>query len=373
MSLFDDYSFEVKKVYEKNPIIKLQELFGKELDVEPAELISLIIAIRKSWESYKEFNVQCGIIVETNTEDTSNIQIRGYDFTADLRMVIQSASHKSIIYKLNTKGQVIDVQFTKEKISYDDLVDISRGQRKIIAYLGIKGIDILINGVAFENENRLENYSDVINFKKLADISQYQELLKKFFLERVQYDPFKSFFVYKGDIERERYPLLEKHPKLLQIKPEERFQRELEYFLKNNCLDEVKTEMRNRFGERYDVWIATSDDKFYVFEIKWLGKSMTAQGNVFDEYNDPERALEGAYQLKKYIDDAEEYGRIINGEFRIYCGVLVIYDARESMDNLVYPEEFNRYPQLDLNQQFKIERGNIPASQYYSKVVKKAE
>ncbi|MNW56555.1 hypothetical protein D3C74_342800 [compost metagenome] len=131
--------------------------------------------------------------------------------------------------------------------------------------------------------------------------------------------------------------------------------------------------MRNRFGERYDVWIATSDDRFYVFEIKWLGKSITAQGNVFQGYNDPERAKEGAYQLKKYIDDAEEYSQIIDGEFRIFCGVLVTYDARENMDSLVFPEEFNTYPQLDLHQQFKIEKENVPASKFYSKVVKKAE
>ncbi|MGW9127672.1 hypothetical protein ACWGPW_22035 [Paenibacillus chitinolyticus] len=373
MSMFEDYSLELKHVYEKNPIIKLNELFGDELEIEPVELINLLIIIRKSWESYKGLDVQCGLIIDTNTLKETDSPIKKFNFSENIKNVIQGGKYKSIIYKVNRKGDIIDTHFTVSKICFEDLVDISRSQKKIAVFLGINGIDVLINGVAFESENRLDNYSDVINFKKLRDISKYQELLKSFYLERVQFDPFRSFFVHKSDVGKDQHGLIDKHPKLLQVKPEERFQRELEYFLKNNCLDEVKTEMRNRFGERYDVWVATSDNRFYVFEIKWLGKSITAQGNVFDQYNNSERALEGAHQLKKYVDDAEEYGHLINGEFKIFCGVLVTYDAREEMEDLVYPEEFHEYAQLDLNQHFKIDKFRIPASQHYSKVIKKAK
>lgn len=370
---FDEYNIGVDQVYKSNPIIKLKELFGDDLEIDSYEFINIMISIKKSWETYKNYNVQCGIIIESNTELLSHLQIRGYDFTEDIKSVIQNGNHKSIIYVIDNKGNIIRTKFFDEVLKYEYLINISKTQNKIVFYLGINGIDVLINGVLFEGENRLENYSDVINYKKLIDISQYKQLLNKFFLERVQYDPFKSFFVHKSDTDKARHSLLEQHPKLLQKKPEERFQRELEYFLKNNCIDEVKTEMRNRFGERFDVWIATSDDRFYVFEIKWLGKSITSQGTVFQSYNDPERATEGAYQLKKYIDDAEEYSQIIDGEFRIFCGVLVTYDARENMDTLVFPEVFSSYPQLDLYQQFKIDKENVPASQYYSKVIKKAE
>lgn len=365
---FDDYSFELKTVYEKNPVVKLQELYAHDLPVEATQLISLLISIKRNWEVVKNHNVQCTILIdETNKGDSEN-QIKNYNFIQDLGQIIQSSGKKSMLYVVDNEGHLINKE-VKDEIPYQHLVDHSKKQQKIIIFCGIQGLDVLINGVPFQSENRLDSYSDVINYRSLVDISHYKELLEKFFHERIQFDPFKSFFVYKGEIPKDKHKLLDQHPKLLKVKPEERFQREFEYFLKKNCLDKVLTEVRNKLGERYDVWVVTRDDRLYVFEIKWLGKSITAEGNIFDEYKVAERALEGAYQLKKYIDDSETYSRLL-GDFRIYCGILLTYDAREQPDDFNFPDEFQEYPQLDLYQHFKVEKESIAASQYYKRVIK---
>lgn len=369
---FSEYTVQVKKVFEINPVLKLREMFNGNLPLEPLDIINIMIDVRKSWDNYRKYTISFAVIVDNiQSESTTYGQIKNYDYNPDISEIIQYGEYKSIIYHINKEGLILRKEYTKEIISYNDIVEYTAINKKVGIFLGLKGIDILINGTAFESDNRFETYSDIIRSKDMLDISNYRKLLEKFFLERVQKDPFNSFFVNKGDCRKELHPLLDRHPKLLQTKPEKRFQKELEYFLKNNCLNQVKTEMWNRFGERYDVWISTSDDKLYVFEIKWLGKSLTAEGKIFDKYNNSDRALEGAYQLKKYIDDAEQYASIVSGDFRIHCGVLLTYDAREEFTELEIPEEFNSYPQLDLKQHFKIEKDHIPASKYYSEVIKK--
>ncbi|MFP3392014.1 hypothetical protein [Brevibacillus sp. SIMBA_040] len=368
---FGDYSLELTQVYQKNPLVKLQELYDNgEITIEPRKLFQLIISVRKKWEEYKQYDVQCGIIISNDLKGDHKSNIHAYNYKTDFSRVIQSRDEKSILYYVDQDGSIIKSEFVTEQLNYLSLVEYSKHNSSVCLYLGIQGIDVLINGVPFESGNRLDNYSDVINVKTLVDISHYKDLLERFFNEKVQYDTFKHYFVYKNELPKSLYGLLDKHPKLLKVKPEERFQRELEYFLRENCRDQVLTEVRNKFGERYDVWIATRDDKLYVFEIKWLGKSITAEGNVFREYDDPERAIEGAYQLKKYVDDRESYSKIIGGDFRIYCGVLLIYDARENMSTLTSPPEFDQYPQIDLSQHYKMEKDNIPASQHYSRVIK---
>lgn len=368
---FSDYSLELKKVYEKNPLIELQELYSKkELAIEPSRLLNILIAVRKEWETARKQDVQCGIIIDNIAVSNPEKNIKNHNYLSDFVEIIQSSDKESIVYFLDKDGFIMKSEYKSEKLQYQDLVKHSKRYNNVSIFLGIKGIDVIINGVSFENENRLENYSDVINYRKLLSISHYKDLLKRFFNERVQFDTFKNYFVYKGDLPKSLHGLLEKNPKLLKIKPEERFQKELEYFLRDNCNDKVLTEVRNKFGERYDVWVATSDDRLYVFEIKWLGKSITAEFNIFNEYNNPERALEGAYQLKKYVDDRESYSEIIRGDFRIYCGILLVYDAREDMSDLETPLEFNEYPQIDLSQHYKIDKDNIPASQYFRRVIK---
>lgn len=368
---FGDYSLELTQVYQKNPLVKLQELYdNRELIIEPRKLFQLIISVRKEWEMCRQYDVQCGILIGDNSQGDQKRNIQTYNYKTDLSRIIQSGDEKSILYYVDQEGFIVNTEFIKEQLNYQYVVEYSKKNSTVGLFLGIQGIDVLINGVPFENGNRLDNYSDIINFRSLMDISQYKELLDRFFNEKVQYDAFKHYFVYKNELPKKHHGLLDKYPKLLKVKPEERFQRELEYFLRENCRDQVLTEVRNKFGERYDVWIATRDDKLYVFEIKWLGRSITAEGNVFSEYDDPERALEGAHQLKKYVDDRETYSKVIGGDFRIYCGVLLIYDARDDMSLLAVPPGFDEYPQIDLSRHYKMEKENIPASQYYRRVIK---
>lgn len=356
---FGEYIDDVDESYKKHPAIYLENLLSKCNPVlKVTDVLKLIVDVEKLWKSYLSYDVQCGIILMGNSKRTIEKNIINYNFLDDIKTVIQS-NHQSILYFIDKNGCIIEKKLQKDFLKFTLFCQMTEASKSLGFLLGVTGVDTVIAGIPFKSENHLDSYQDIINLKGFISIANYKDLLNKFFETEVQYDPYKQYFVRKKHLPKEKHHLLEKYPKLLHIKPEETFQINLIKFLKRSCTDEVLSEVSNKYGDRYDVWVTTSDNKIYVFEIKWLGASLTAKQNAFDKYNNSERAIEGAYQLKNYID----------GE-GIYCGVLITYDARIEIEELQFPELFKRYPNIDLSQHFKMEKNKIPASQVYQSMKK---
>lgn len=160
-------------------------------------------------------------------------------------------------------------------------------------------------------------------------------------------------------------------PKLLFSAPEERFQNRLVRYLRNNCADSVQQEVRNADNDRYDIWIITEDKKLFVIEIKWLGESVNADGRITSRYG-KSRFLDGAYQLKEYVDNSETYSQLFT-DTKIFQGILLSYDARENETDMIeFPYEFKKYPNLDLtSQHYILEKEKVKASNVYKQQVKK--
>jgi len=358
---FEDYESVLDDVYIGNPVISIEALLGTNMKIKANDLIKLTIAIKQQWEKFKKHNIQLCIIVNDDYIDNNmpKIRIDNYDFGLDIGEILRNGK-ETLLYIVDINGVILNKVFRDKCISFNSLARLGKIANKVTFYMGIKGIDVLIKGVPLETHNHFDSYKDVIDIRFLSGIKDYKKLFKDFFHTRVQYDPFNNYFLDKNDTPKEWHKLIGENPKLLKVKPEERFQKNLEQFLKDYCTDKVIDEVRNRYGERYDIWVSTNEDKIYVIEIKWLGKSISTSGNILDAYNNSERAVDGAKQLKDYVDNAEVYMRQF-GEFNIHCGILVVFDAREEMSDLNFPVDFNKYPQIDLTHHYKMEKSKVSA------------
>lgn len=351
-------------VVENNPVILLEKLLKNQQFVKPTNLLQLSVYLERKWEDVKHHNVQVAIYIKSDDNNTSDKRIYDLDFNEDIREILSNGSIKALVYFISPDGNIIEKRYSKEKIKSREVMIITQMKSEVAFFLGVRGIDIWINGVLYSTQNHIDSYKDLIKARAVG-IERYSELLQSFFEEYVQFDLRKRYFLHKGNCSKDWHDNIEKFPKLLDVKPEERFQIDLEQFLRERCSDPVLKEARNRFGERYDIWVSTSDDAdVYIFELKWLGRSITPSGIINSQYNTAERALEGAKQLKDYIDNSEKALEGLS-QSRIHMGVLVIFDAREEMTEISYPSVYSEYPNIDLNQHFKIEMKKVTASKSY--------
>ena len=337
---FEYYSSAISETLKKNPTSYIDILLENDPTLTASDVLKLIIGLQKNWSLYYGHNVQLGIIVDKLSDEVCLDQIIDYNFNDDIKSIIQDGNYNHVTYIVQKSGLITQKNYCKSKLSSVAISGISYQKKTIAFYLGNSGIDVYIHGVAFELENHLDSYSDMI-FIKQCSIIEYKKLLKDFFIECVQYDPFNHYFIIKDRLSRSQHSLLDKYPKALCSKPEKIFQNDLVYFLKTHCKDSILKEAMNKNEERYDVWVLTDEKKLFVFELKWLGISITVDGSIFKEYNCSDRAISGAYQLKDYIDNAEMYSQL-GADMKIHCGILVVFDAREQMDNIEYLKFFKQ-------------------------------
>jgi hypothetical protein len=107
----------------------------------------------------------------------------------------------------------------------------------------------------------------------------------------------------------------------------------LAYFLNENIADAcVDAECYSGWtNDRTDIRIVQyEDEKIYIVEVKWLGKSIS-YGHSIVEYKD-DRADVGIVQLNDYLQ----------AEPRAICGVLVIYDARKGDIEIKWSQKISR-------------------------------
>lgn len=361
---FGLYDEEMEKVFQENPVFVLEKLLENHPKVSPTDLIKLSVSLQENWSQFHKYGVNFSVTINDNKSSVKGINIKEYDFEKDIKKIKQDANIKSVNYETCTNGMLLSCKNSKEECNFNKLSYSTRFKKQIGFLLGIKGIDIIIDGTPFETEFHLSSYKDLVKWREMFSIEEYQELLQKFFNDYVQYDVQKRYFLRRENVHPDWKKQLERHPKLLDNKPEEKFQLDLVRFLKNNCIDFVLKEVQNDHEERYDIWVGTDDNKIYVFEIKWLGYSITPSGNVNFKYNNKKRAIEGAYQLLDYIKSDER-------ELKdIHLAILTIFDAREEMDDIDYPGELIKMPNLDLKQHFKIEKNKVKASQAYIQLKK---
>lgn len=372
MSNFSDYEEFIEPALYENPVLFLEKIKEKndELPLSNTDIIKYSTLIRKIWDSYKRQDVQINLTIEKNTDRCNHdISIFEYDFSDLIKKIKQNGKFRSADVLLSKEGYVVNTIYLSNSISINYSTMKSKEKNTICFFLSFKGIDILIDGILFDSDNHINSYKDVASNKFLS-IFEYKKLLYNFYIEEIRYDPDKYFFAYPSQIPKKYRDLLDNNHKLLFAAPEERFQNRLVRYLKNNCEESVQEEVRNADNDRYDVWILTEDKKLFVIEIKWLGKSINVEGNISATY-DKARFLDGAYQLKEYVDNSDTYSSLFK-DIKIFLGILLSYDAREddvSVPSL--PKEFDSYTNIDLtSQHYILEKDKVKASNVYKQKVK---
>lgn len=367
VDILSDYIQSVELVLEENPVLILEKILGKDRKVSPGEIIQLGIKIKKHWNKFARHGLEMGIIL-TEEEYEGRDLIYDFDFTDDISNIIKSPTDKANIYYLNRQCEICEVKGVSDKLTIEQCSIISNQLNKIVIHLGIRGVDILVNGIVHSTDNFLSSYRDLMDAEKMLSIHEYGKLVQGFYNENVRFDPNKRYFLRKNDLAKEYHSkTINKYPKLLRNKPEEYFEIDFVRYLRNHCKDTVEKEYITETGDRYDVLVRSEDGYIFLFEIKWLGRSITTGMNVFSEYNSDERAISGAYQLLDYVSNSELYSDYFL-ELPIYCAVLLIFDAREENTDITYPDEVTNHPKIDLDKRLFLEKQKINASKVYSKM-----
>lgn len=371
--ILSSYYEVIDSVLEENPIVRLENLLREHQNITASEIIQLNVKLKKHWNNYAKYELGFCIVL-TEEECDGEELIYKYDFAEDIKKIIQNRNGYSKIYYLNSQYQISESKYAEEKLTAEQCSNISQKIKKIILHLGMKGIDIFIDGVTFSADNFINSYKDLMDAGSMLSICDYGKLLKGFYEENVQYDINKRYFVRKGDIpKRHRSETIEKFPKLLRNRPEELFEIDFVKYLKNHCRDTVIKEYTTVTGDRYDVLVRNEEDyRIFIFEIKWLGRSITPEMKVFEEYNDDKRAISGAYQLLDYVTNADTYNKYFL-EFQVHCAILLIFDARDTDLDIDYPKEILEIPNIDLNRRFFMEPKKISASNIYASRRKKVK
>lgn len=357
------YDKVINEVLEESPVLSLEKYLKDNNIITTGELTQLIIKLTKCWKKYKKYSVDVGIII-IDKESYEKEIIYNHDFDYEIKNIIQENRYKSYIYYINAKCEIIEIKGNEEPLTIEKSGAISKELQKIFLHLGVRGIDVLINGILYQAENFMSSYRDLLETDRLKSISEYKDLINGFFISCVQYDPLKRYFILKQDLPKECRELIEKYPKLLRNKPEDFFHMDFIKYLKDHCNDTVIKEYKTATGDRYDILVLTSNEDIYVFEIKWLGISITTGMKIFSNYNTGERAVEGAYQLMDYVENADTYKDYFS-EYPIYCAVLLTFDAREEDSDINFPQEVIGRANVDLTQRLFIHKEKIPASSVY--------
>lgn len=107
--------------------------------------------------------------------------------------------------------------------------------------------------------------------------------------------------------------------------PEDSLRDSLHFYLFGQLRDaEVRPEQNMGITNPVDIKITwTYTNRLAVIEIKWLGKSLNLAGDQITQNYTQSRALEGADQLKGYLDINRGYA-----PDKITIGYLVVFDGR---------------------------------------------
>ncbi|MFR4982476.1 MAG: hypothetical protein ACLUC0_15280 [Clostridium neonatale] len=371
MPNFNDYLDFIEPAFVENPAIKLEALKDKlnNINVTNIDIIKLSTKLKKLWDKFKNDNIQLCISITNVTTSITSDNIFDFDFLNLIKSIKSNGHPKSINFLINIDGTIVNKLELNDPISIDYVSMYSLTQKTICFFLSFKGIDTVIEGILFDSDNHVNSYKDIASNNFLS-IFEYSTLLNNFFISEVQYDPDNYFFAQKNQIPKIHKHLLDDDPNLLFSAPEERFQKRLVRYLRYNCEDIIQDEVDNSYNDRYDIWIMTDDKKLFVIEIKWLGRSINVEGNISKEYGH-ERFLDGAYQLKEYIDSTDLTSRL-SCDDKVHHGILLTYDSRTSDNTLPdIPSEFDSYSNLDLtSQHYILTRNKVKASNMYKHIKK---
>lgn len=262
--------------------------------------------------------------------DTAN-EGRGSDilYPENMAQYLKSGLSKkcNVIY-LHYDGRKIDKHDRKDLLIENpaDAWQFSSDNRMSVFFILKNELSIFSQGKYVECIPNIYSHNKT---KKISDASlpasEYRKLLNAHYNGRICRDIVVNIWQNKAK-------------RLLVASPERIFGRDLAYFLDENIADAcVDAECYSAWtNDRTDIRIVRyEDEKIYIIEVKWLGKSKS-YGCSITEYKD-DRADVGMVQLNDYL----------RAEPKAICGVLVIYDARKDNIDIKWSQKISRDARIE--------------------------
>jgi hypothetical protein len=251
----------------------------------------------------------------------------------------QNLSNSSLIFEIDMEGKIIDEIDIGEEIEPACVTNVSQMRKVVMIWLGAD-FEILVNGIRWNPDNKLEILRNIKSRKRyqLLSMNNHRDVLNIHYEQYVRDEAGMSYW-FSGYTN-----------KILDAKPELRFQKSLYIFLSNEVDGLVEIEPMFKDHSRCDIRVVLENFDIYFIEIKWIGfcavkkrDSPVISAEKPEEYK-VARAIAGAFQTKIYIDknNSVEYNN------RIKLGILVVYDGYSPPKGPIkYPDEIEKHPLID--------------------------
>ncbi len=209
---FSHYNDEIEEVFLESPVIMLDNLLKNQPKITAIDIIKLTVLIQEAWMDYQHYGINLIVTIDTQIETNTGVSIKGYDFGEDIQQILKISNYRSAEFVININGFIQDKKYSHTDWDIGKVSQKMYFDNQVAFFLGLNGLDTIINGVIFESKNHLSSYKDIM-WTKLVSVASYTDLLNRFFNEYVQYDNQKRHFLYKDRIHPDWSAQLHKHPK----------------------------------------------------------------------------------------------------------------------------------------------------------------
>ena len=202
----------------------------------------------------------------------------------------------------------------------------------IIFIFGPEGINVCKDGVDISGNNVFYDAETREKYLKKKDMSKIEEVLQEYQNCRLSRQcVYSKFFASK--IEVRHLPENKQHTYVLKNRPEKFMRDDLKDFLNTTMQGTFESEMElsGSKGE-IDIYIEF-ENRFYFFELKWLGHSINVSGTGTTPYSN-KRAQEGKVQTLEYVEEL-----IDEMNHDVSFGMLLVFDARRKRKKIIYQKK----------------------------------
>jgi len=277
------------------------------------EFFDLVDTIKDVWQKSIKNRINLTFVLRWEIADAAPTANTIHDVSVLEQR--QNKSNSTLLFEIDLAGKVVDEIDFIDEIDPQAVSEYSRIRNLVVFWFG-PDLEIYCNGYRWNPKNKHEILRDIKSKRRdrLLSMENYQEVLRLHFEQYIHDEARADYWFQKNE--------------LLQPSPEKIFQKSLLGFLTDWVDGNADREPMFKDGSRCDVRVFLDNNDLYFIEIKWVGFSAVRHRDNTVSSSSPhefgrDRAINGAYQTKRYIDKNNEPGF----DHRIKLGIYLLYDA----------------------------------------------
>ncbi|MSP12337.1 MAG: hypothetical protein EXR62_05195 [Chloroflexi bacterium] len=303
------------------------------------EFYTLVDNIKGIWKECRinRINLSFALTWQITDDDSNPLKIMDY---SELQKM-QNSNNSELIFVIDIRGKIIDSIKIDQEITHVSIRHISQIRQIVIFWIGPE-FQVFCQGFTWTPQNKGEVLREIKSKRR-------ENLLSMDDIKSVIDTHFNQYIL---DEARVNYWFDGKKNSILMPTPERIFQKSLWDFLNREVDCTADREPMFKDGSRCDIRIIVDySSDLYFIEIKWIGRSAKRHPDKLEiSAQDPfefdvARAIDGAYQTKKYIEKNNSIGY----DQRIKLAVYLVYDAYPNpVTPINYGSEIKESPLLEI-------------------------